>query len=151
MFRFRQCQKYFILRNVQTYFLSGCRKFFPRGIKQPGGEVSLSHLFRAEVRNDWSNDFSSVCLYGVYKDILTLFTITGPINLFITKSKQAYLNLDVKFTVWWKKLTFFLLSYCFREVRLEVICDILKTEVRTFAIILRCRLINYFKIIWFSV
>jgi hypothetical protein len=99
--------------------LSWCREFFPRGVKQPGGEVGLSHPSSAEVRNDWSNDSYPLWLLGLYKDIFTLFTITGSINLFITKSKQAYCNLDVNFTIWWKKLSFYFLSYCFREVRFE--------------------------------
>jgi hypothetical protein len=46
------------------------------------------------------------------------------INLFITKSKQAYCNVDVKFKILCKKLAFYFLYYCLREVRFEEICDI---------------------------
>lgn len=60
---------------------------FPRGVKQLGREGGLSHPSSTEVRNDWSNDSSTVCFHGVYKDMFTLLTIIGPVNLFIIKSK----------------------------------------------------------------
>jgi hypothetical protein len=69
------------------------------------------------------------------------------INLFITKSKQAYCYLDIKFKVLRKKLAFYFLSYCFARYVSKSYAILLISNVRTVNTTLRCRPIIYFNII----
>jgi len=111
--------------------------------------VFYTHLVpRSEVTEQW---LLSYMPSWIVQGHIHLFSITGPINPFITTSKQAYCNVDVKFTVWWKKLAFYFLSYCFREACFEEIRDISNQWRKNSHHFTEMWAYTFFKIIWFII